>query len=254
MAALTGDILDGFDAFDDTFDFDFDDEEREETEKARKAVQTDIVDSEIAAKEMAQQEMESAPPPRKHKGKTISYRISPRYEYRRAFSEVSLLDAMKHEPLTDGTTYNFITMGDVDSLSYLKVVLNQHDLDYLLFSTWCMHYEDVSQIVQWHNDGRIKKFDAYVGELFPSSRVREWYMLKTFFRQHPEVGRVAVSLNHSKVFAGANYAERFFFGIQSSANINTNPRVEQSSITIDKGIFEFYKGFFDKVETFVKTR
>ena len=74
--------------------------------------------------------------------------LSQRYEYRRAFSEVRMLEAMKYVPLQDGHTYNFITAGDVDSLSFLKVVLNQHDLDFMLCSTWCMAAEDILQIQQ----------------------------------------------------------------------------------------------------------
>ena len=58
--------------------------------------------------------------------------LSQRYEYRRAFSEVKMLEAMRYVRLENGVTYNFITAGDVDSLTYLKVVLNQHDLDYCL--------------------------------------------------------------------------------------------------------------------------
>lgn len=76
--------------------------------------------------------------------------LSQRYEYRRAFSEVKLLEAMQYVKLQDHTTYNFITAGDVDSLSYLKVVLNQHDLDYCLLSTWCMAAEDILQVRQWY--------------------------------------------------------------------------------------------------------
>ena len=81
--------------------------------------------------------------------------LSQRYEYRRAFSEVKLLEAMQYVKLQDHTTYNFITAGDVDSLSYLKVVLNQHDLDYCLLSTWCMAAEDILQVRQWYEQGRI---------------------------------------------------------------------------------------------------
>ena len=44
----------------------------------------------------------------------------------------------------------------------------------------------------------------------------------------------------------------FYFGIQTSANINTNPRTEQGSITIDKGIFDFYKEYFDGIKSFEK--
>lgn len=95
--------------------------------------------------------------------------LSQRYEYRRAFSEVKLLEAMQYVKLQDHTTYNFITAGDVDSLSYLKVVLNQHDLDYCLLSTWCMAAEDILQVRQWYEQGRIKKLDMYLGEIFPGS-------------------------------------------------------------------------------------
>ena len=178
--------------------------------------------------------------------------LSQRYEYRRAFSEVRMLEAMKYVQLQDGCTYNFITAGDVDSLSFLKVVLNQHNLDYMLCSTWCMAAEDILQIQQWHEAGRIKKFDMYMGEIFPGSYEIEWNMVKKFYAEHPDVGRVAVFKNHSKIYAGCNVADGFYFGIQTSANINTNPRTEQGSITVDKGIFDFYKDYFDGINSFEK--
>lgn len=178
--------------------------------------------------------------------------LSQRYEYRRAFSEVKMLEAMKYVTLQDGCTYNFITAGDVDSLSFLKVVLNQHDLDFMLCSTWCMAAEDILQIQQWWEAGRIKKFDMYMGEIFPGSYKIEWAMVKKFYQQHPDVGRAAIFKNHSKIYAGCNIADNFYFGIQTSANINTNPRTEQGSITIDKGIFDFYKEYFDGINSFEK--
>lgn len=172
--------------------------------------------------------------------------------YRRAFSEVKLLEAMRYQHLQKGVTYNFITAGDVDSLSYLKVVLNQHDLDYCLLSTWCMAAEDVFQFLEWYKSGRIKKIDMYLGEIFPNSYRVEWGMVKEFYAKNPEAGRAAVFRNHSKIYAGCNYEEDFFFGIQTSANINTNPRTEQGSIIIDRGIFDFYKEYFDGIKSFEK--
>lgn len=178
--------------------------------------------------------------------------LSQRYEYRRAFSEVSLLDAMRHVRLADGVTYNFITGGDVDSLSYLKVVLNQHDLDFCLLSTWCMSAEDVLQVQEWYGAGRIRHVDMYLGEKFPDSYKVEWEMVRKFYGQHPEAGRAAVFRNHSKIYAGCNEADGFYFGIQTSANINTNPRTEQGSITVSRGIYEFYREYFDGIRSFVK--
>jgi hypothetical protein len=39
---------------------------------------------------------------------------------------------------------------------------------------------------------------------------------------------------------------------KASANINTNLRTEQGSITVDKGLFEFYKDYFDGIRSFEK--
>lgn len=178
--------------------------------------------------------------------------LSQRYEYRRAFSEVKMLEAMRYVKLQQGVTYNFITAGDVDSLTYLKVVLNQHDLDFCLLSTWCMAAEDILQVQQWYEVGRIKRLDMYLGEIFPGSYKVEWAMVKKFYTEHPEAGRAAIFKNHSKIYAGCNVGEDFYFGIQTSANINTNPRTEQGSITVDKGIFDFYREYFDGIKSFEK--
>ena len=178
--------------------------------------------------------------------------LSQRYEYRRACSEVKMLEAMQYVQLQNGVTYNFITAGDVDSLTYLKVVLNQHNLDFVLLSTWCMAAEDILQVQQWYKAGLIRKLDMYLGEIFPGSYKIEWAMVKKFYAEHPEAGRAAIFKNHSQIYAGCNVADNFYFGIQTSANINTNPRTEQGSITIDKGIFDFYKEYFDGIKPFEK--
>jgi hypothetical protein len=168
-------------------------------------------------------------------------------QYRRAFSETQLLDAIGLE-LKDGDTWHCITAGDVDSLSYLKVILRHQDLEYCLFSTWCMANDDILQIEQWLKDGRIKKLDAYVGEIFPGTYSVEYSELKRIIT--PDIGRIAVFRNHAKIFAG--YGQKFYFGIQTSANINTNPRTENGCITINREIFEFYKSYFDKIESIDK--
>ena len=72
---------------------------------------------------------------------------TPRYLYRRAFSEVTLLDSFGELPhqFKDGECYNFITGGDIDELTYLKVILRSQTLDHCLLSTWCMSAEDAFQ-------------------------------------------------------------------------------------------------------------
>lgn len=166
--------------------------------------------------------------------------------YRRAYSETQLLDVTPRE-FKEGYSYNFLTGGDVDALSYLKVILRQQNLKYCLFSTWCMACDDILQFKEWLEVGKIKKLDAYVGEIFPKSYSQEWDALKKVIPAYG--GRIGVFMNHSKIFAGVG--NKFAFGIQTSANINTNPRTENANITIGKEIFEFYKDYFDKIESFI---
>lgn len=168
--------------------------------------------------------------------------------YRKAFSETQLLDVLGFD-FKDGESYHCITAGDVDSLSYLKCVLRQQDLDYCLLSTWCMAGDDVLQIEEWLQAGKIKRLDAYLGEIFPGSYKMEYARLVEVFEKY-KCGRIAIFKNHSKIYAGIG--DKFAFGIETSANINTNPRTENGCLTIGKEIFEFYKSYFDGIISFVK--
>lgn len=183
-----------------------------------------------------------------HRRTVACVAFSDRYLYRRAFSEVSLLDVLPKE-FKQGESYHCITGGDVDSLSYLKVVLRQQNLDYCLFSTWCMAAEDILQFDEWLKAGKIKRLDAYLGEIFPNQYKIEYSMLKDIFSRH-QCGRIAIFKNHSKIYAG--YGDKFYFGIETSANINTNPRTENGCITIHKGIYDFYREYFDGIISFDK--
>ena len=178
---------------------------------------------------------------------TECFELSNKYLYRRAFGEDMLLQKLGVDDFKIGHSYHCITGGNVDSLSFLKVILLHQNIDWLMCSTWCMAAEDIKQFEFWIDEGKIKKLDFYVGEIFPTSYVIEWRMLNDLFKRK-NCGRIAAFKNHSKIYAG--YGEKFPFVIESSANINTNPRTEQCVITIDGGLVEFYKNYFDKIKSY----
>lgn len=189
-------------------------------------------------------------PKEKRKRTSVAYyELRPKYVYKRAHSELQLLNCLNDKKLEKGVSYNFITSGDVDQMSYLSLALRTFKkLDYLLFSTWCMASEDITYLFNLHEQGIIKKMDAYVGEIFKGSYPKEYQCLLDWYEKYP-IGRVALFRNHSKIFAGMSECGQGF-GIQSSANINTNPRTENGNITVDNGIYEFYKEYFDGINSF----
>jgi len=177
-----------------------------------------------------------------------SYKKKSKNVYRKAYSETQLFDILGIKDLQDGYSYHCISGGDIDSLSYIKYILRQQNLEYLLFSTWCMAQEDVKQINIWIAKNNILRLDAYMGEIFPGSYKEQYKELCRIIKKNR--GRVCIARNHSKIYAGIG--SKYAFAIESSANINTNPRIENTTITIGKDIYCFYKNFFDKLISFTK--
>jgi hypothetical protein len=196
-------------------------------------------------------EIHSDPPEkRSHRRKSALHVRSNNHIYKRAHSELQLLNLLNDEKLKSGYCYDFITSGDIDSLSYLNLTLRTFPkLDHLLFSTWCMAGEDILALFEHIENGNIKSMDAYVGEIFPNSYKVEWKLMNELFEKH-KCGRIAVFKNHSKIFAGLSECGQGF-SIQTSANINTNPRTENGSINITNESYHFYKDYFDGIKSFV---
>ena len=165
--------------------------------------------------------------------------------YRRYTSERKLEETLDWE-FTPGSAYHVISGGDIDSLTFLKLILRQQPLNYLSLSTWCMALQDIEELERYIKLGRIKRLDSYVGEIFKGSYGNEYRQLCDLHKRYG--GRAAIFRNHAKVFCG--FGNRFDFVIESSANINTNPRAENTVITIDKGLAYFYKDYFDGIISF----
>lgn len=176
-----------------------------------------------------------------------SIQIKNKHLFHRMTSERMLEEILPHE-VEDGASYHFISGGDVDSFSFLMWILRKQRVKRLLCSTWCMAKLDIEEYHRQIMLGRIGELNFYVGEIFPNSFPEEYAQICEICRDSG--GRVAVFRNHSKVMAG--YGEQFSFAIESSANINTNPRTEQTIVTISRDLADFYFDFYGGVISFDK--
>lgn len=169
-----------------------------------------------------------------------------RYFERRIKSELALEEALPWH-FEQGTAYHCFSFGDVDSLTYLRAIIKQQRVEYVLLSTWCMSATDVDEIAKWIERGDLGHIDFYVGEIFQARYASVYLMLSELARNVG--GRVAIFRNHSKVMAG--FGERFDFAIESSANVNTNPRSEATVVTVGTSLARWYKEeIFDNIQSF----
>lgn len=163
----------------------------------------------------------------------------------RMLSEAALDDALDWH-LDDGCAYHVVSAGDVDSLTFLRHILKEQRAEYVLLSTWCMAVHDAEEMAAWVEKGLVGRFDFYVGEIFKDGyrgcrNVLDGICARTG-------GRVARFRNHSKLMVV--FGERYDCAIESSANVDTNPRTEQTCITVDAGLCRFYKDYFDQINDF----
>lgn len=184
--------------------------------------------------------------PEMEQNKTVKcHRGEERHYERRIKSELALEQELPWH-FENGASYHCISFGDVDSLTYLRCIVKQQKLKYLLLSTWCMAITDAEEVKKWLDAGYIQRVDFYVGEIFQGSYGPVYDFIKSNCLRNG--GRIAIFRNHSKVMAGMG--EKFDFAISSSANINTNPRCENTVVTVDSAVARFYKDFFDDIKAF----
>ena len=168
-----------------------------------------------------------------------------KHKMRRVLSELALESELVWH-FEQGVSYHVISFGDVDALTYLRCIVKQQRIKYVLISTWVCASEDISEIRSWLEKGYIGRCDWYVGEIFKASYYRQYEELIALCKELG--GRVAICRNHSKVMVAIG--ERFDAVIESSANLNRNPRIENAVITVDSDLAEWYKAFFDGIKSF----
>lgn len=179
---------------------------------------------------------------KKKAAETRSARIRQRIHARRAKSEAVLAEQLPAR-IAAGDSWHVMSGGDVDALSYLAhAIKGVPYFDLVAISTWCMARQDLDALDAWLNAGTIDRLELYVGEIFPNQYGDEWELANRIARNYG--ARLVVARNHAKVTLAANHALDYYLAIESSANVNTNPRIEQTAMHASRELFDFYLEFF----------
>lgn len=181
--------------------------------------------------------------------KARAVRTKNRHAVRRAKAEAEL-ETLLPERIEDGDSWHVISHGNIDAPSYLRHLLKPTYFDFVGVSTWCIARPDIQEIADWLDTGRIDRFALYAGEIFRNQYGDEYEMVLSLREQYDV--HFVMAKNHSKVTLCANYAEDYYVVVESSANVNTNPRIEQACVTRSRELFEFYRDFFDGIKSIDK--
>ena len=165
-------------------------------------------------------------------------------EYRRCFGVQELVRLMGAERPLPGHSYHIISGGNIDLLSHLKwLLIHYKRFKRVFISCWVISSIDILLLKRWVESSEIGCVDIIVGDIFPGSYKQEWLLLRSLY-DSGVVRRVYKSNIHSKFILMEPYDGEGVV-VESSANCNMNPRIEQSVVTIDGGLFEFYDRYFE---------
>lgn len=174
-------------------------------------------------------------------GVARAQRAAHRLHVRRAKAQATLAEILP-ERFTPGESWHVISHGDIDALSYLAHAIRATHFDYVAISTWCIARPDLEQISAWLDAGRIDHFELYAGEIFPSQYTDEHELAQQMVATYGI--RLCIARNHSKLILASNEADDYHLVMEGSANVNTNPRIEQTAIHCSAELLTFYRDFY----------
>lgn len=177
---------------------------------------------------------------------TAVMELTEEQEVRKCFGQLQILNSYGTSKPVEGKSIHFLSGGNVDLLSYVKwLLLHFPRMKRLMLSAWSIGSADIMYLKRWSENGSIEDIDLLVGDPFPAIHPMEWKKLMEMY-DGGLIRNLYRSEIHSKfILIETSGDERIV--VESSANCNMNPRVEQSVVTVSKELYDFYDNYFSEL-------
>ena len=149
------------------------------------------------------------------------------------------LNAMMSEKPVPGKSIHILTGGNIDLLAHLLWVMQfWPKIKRVFLSAWAISAVDILMCKRYLEEGKIGTLELLLGDIFPSKYKKEWEKLMEMY-DAGIITNIYNSAIHSKVML-IDCEDGTKVVIESSANCNMNPRIEQSCVTVSEELFRFY--------------
>lgn len=162
------------------------------------------------------------------------------------------ISAMKKETLGDllqelpgpGEYYHIVSNGRFDYFTFLPVILDRvHHITELYGSTWTMNRQNVTDLLEYIDQGRIDQVTVISGLYF---KRRETSVYATLLQGLTKRRMRYLSCeNHAKVML-LRSADAWYV-IEGSANWTANPRIEQNIVVNSEQVYLFHRDWMESL-------
>lgn len=145
------------------------------------------------------------------------------------------------------TVYKFVSDGKFCSAAFIKFVADKTVINCLYASSFRIGAKELQLIDMLYKSGKIKHCIFAIGTLMANAKANaKKYNYYNNFKQICDVNNweYATVNNHSKLILFDTNCGKFV--LETSSNLNENPKIEQFSFEKSEELFYFYKSLFEK--------
>lgn len=148
--------------------------------------------------------------------------------------------------LPEGHVYKFISDGGFSTISFIVLVAEMAKINNLYASSFRIGKKELQVIDALHKKGVIKNCCFAVGTLMKndSEAIKKYGYYENFEKVCNDNGfRYCTVNNHSKIILFDTDKGKYV--LETSSNLNTNPKIEQFSFEKDEELYNFYQKCFE---------
>ena len=141
----------------------------------------------------------------------------------------------------DGEVYKFLSTGGFSAISFIRFVARRTVIRRLTVSTLRVGKKEMQALHVLHSGQRLDRAEFLIGSFMKNdSKTGRRYGYYDLFEQICQRNgwTFAVAQNHSKLLLFDTDAGKFV--IETSSNLNENPKMEQFSFERSAELYEFY--------------
>lgn len=175
-----------------------------------------------------------------------SIRREARHRMKRADRRENLREVLTELP-DPGWSVHVLGCNKFDAWTWIphSIELMGGRADELLINTWIISSQHAKELVYLIRSGNVGRTTVMTGLLFKGKDPAAYALLVEELAKHD--GRYLAVLSHAKITLLANKNNNQYITIESSANLSTNEKVEQTAVHNDRNLYDWYKGWFDGV-------
>jgi len=168
-----------------------------------------------------------------------SHRISARRRFERIRQKQSLLEVIP-EPPAPGESIHVIGTGLYDFWTFVPQFIDWiGHAARLTCSTWTLNRPNAVEFFEIWDAGKIETADFLTGLYFKRRESAVYAFLLEGIRARG--GRYRAFRNHAKVLLLENPDRNAWITVEGSANLTSNPRLEQYVVTNDRALYDFHR-------------